>query len=606
MFIKYSLCSPQKHTLLFASKRMVFLEGEPSALDSKETLKPIDVFYFIDTYIDPEKKDRVNIQKAKDVVKTLDPETKKRLHFLTPPIFSYTDAGQPQQYPEGYRVRINITDPPEKIKKALEYAASRVLEPRFLSNAPKENNAARTAMAKGIPFKNVRQAYFDDQNSANKKINWNDQNGKPFPPYAYVEPSQEIWFNCAVEMPAETTARLQKLERERAAKLQAEQQAQKEAEEKLLAEQRESQKATEDAIENEEASEQETKDLDNAIANLRAKEKEIGDAYGIKLIANDEYEKPYKSKEIEGEATRLNNLTTALDKFKTVFEGLNKGTQNILKLLTLVIDRETSADPTVEGRNGDYNLWFNILNSEEKIKRDLINRKNDFVKSSSFKKDTPAEKTERATAKAKGQTFKNCREAYNSRPKEIEYDSASEKWVPSAGRNWVAPDATYNYATVSTATPEPPAPAPKPPPTRREETPPSPPRREPSPEPPRREPAPERPAEDSKYVAAPTDTIIYNDGKIITKQMREGKNRLNEFTLTTEDAMPISINVRIDYEPYGNVKCLRLYADTERKYPVVDIFLDKDGVIREKHVSPYYVIINGTTVAVKKKKRITG
>lgn len=584
MFIKHSLHKRQKNRPLFSTRRAIFLEGEPAPKETTEKLKPIDVFYHIESFID-QKKEKVNIQKALDVMKALDPETKKRLHFLTPPVFSYTDVGQPQLYQDGYKIRINITDTPANIKKALEQAAAIILsQPRFLRHADKEYEAEKAAMEKGLPFKNIRQAFSEDlKRGKNPKINWNDQNAEPFPPYTYVQPDSGQQFNCAVEMPAETTARLEKLRQARAIRAQAKREIEEQKaadeqaraaaiEEASAAEEAAEAKRIQDEIDNREASEEEEQELDTALAAFNEKKKTVSDKYGITLSAHTKYDRPYNAKKIAGEAQRLNKLTTALDRFGPVFGGLSKDTQNILILLTLVIDHEKS-DKKIDGKDNKYWLSFSILNSDEKIKKDLIDRKNMFVKGGKkFEKDTDAEAAERTAAKAKKITFKNCREAYNIKPdkSDIMYDKDADKWEPSTGRGWTPGASTYNYATVEKSAEAPP-------------------------------PAPERPPETTEYVAAPTDTIEYINGKILTKQLLKGKNKFDEFTLTTEDKMYVYGNIRIKYGSYGNVNCLRLYSDAEYKNPVVDIFLDKDGKIRTMPVKAYIAAIDGSTITVKKR-----
>ncbi|MCX6733769.1 MAG: hypothetical protein NTX63_03060 [Candidatus Peregrinibacteria bacterium] len=543
--------------------------------------------HFNDTGID-EKKYEQQLKDATEVLKGLDIETKKILTHLTPPVFSLMNSLQPKADSNGrYFVYIDIRNTPQDIKKNLENAAKMIIEEgRFLYNTPQEDKAADHAREKGMPFKNIRQAYVEDLKNK-PKINWNGPAGDPVAPYEWVEKDQKDseWFNYAVETPAETTDRIKKNTKEEEVKRRSDDEAKKAAADEAAAKKT---AIEEDA--NKEADPEDVSKFRTALDAYNVKREAFNQANGLKLTSHldaffDRDKGPYKSADIDEYAARLEGLSNGIDRFGKVFESMSDNTKNILKSVELIIDQEDE-DRKDPGKNisrnddGSYRLWFDIARSEERVKKDVISQKNKFVKGKKYKEDSPLEAQERATA---GDTFKNAREAFSE--KGIRYDAKKDAWIPARNRKW-AGTLIYDYSTVEipeepivpTPAPDPePAPNPKP---------------KPKPKP---EPAPEVP-----YEAANTDSIKLVDHTIKTKQKINGINEIGRYIL--DNKITVNTDSQRINTPDGKVMALKI--STEDNKPIGYVYLDKTGTMKAKMESGYAIRIQDKTITVSKKREL--
>ncbi len=426
-----------------------------------ETVKPaeIDVAYAVD--IDGEKyKDQ--IKDAIETMKNLDPETKRRLNILVPPRFGYKDSLQPVMYPNGYfYVEIDVRNSTENIKKNLEEAARMIVDESKKYNTDKEDIAFKEAQAKGIPFKNIRRAYVDDMKGKTQKINWNGVAGSPSAPYEWAEKEQEPWFNYAVETPAENAERMKK---NNAAK-DNEGEVLDKSEEARIAEEGKARKAKEEEVKMAEASPDEIQALEKVRATCKQKMAAFESTYGVPMLAQINYDKPYRASTINEHIEHVNDLNAAIDRFENIFKGLNINTQKFFKSTVLVIDKNEKDEEITKGVDGNYRIWLDILKSDDQIKKDMNARKKTFVedKNNKFRNDSPLEAKERASV---GGKFKNSREAFKEIKKEdrIVYSKALEGWIPASGHEWANknPLFSYDYSTQPIAPAPVPVPVPRP------------------------------------------------------------------------------------------------------------------------------------------------
>ena len=541
-----------------------------------------------------EKKYEKQLKDATEVLKGLDIETKKILTHLTPPVFSFMNSLQPKADSNGrYFVYIDIRNTPQDIKKNLENAAKMIVEEgRFLHNTPQENMAADQAREKGMPFKNIRQAYIEDLKSA-PKINWNGPAGDPIAPYAWVENDQKDseWFNYAVETPAETADRIRKNDKEKEVKRISDDEAKKIKDDEAAAK-----KAAAEEEVNKEADPEDVSKFKTALDAYNIKREAFNQANGLKLVSHldafDTNKGPYKLADIDEYAARLEGLSNGIDRFGKIFESMSKNTKNILKSVELIIDQEDEdrKDPESNiSRNtdGSYRLWFDIARSEEMVKKDVISQKNKFVKGKKYSEDSPIEATQRASV---GDTFRNSRQAYQEKSDNgkrcIMYDVKKDEWIPARNRKW-AGTLLYDYSTVEIPEePIVPTPVPKP---------------EPAPNPkPGPEPAPEAP-----YEAASTDSIKISGDKITTKQMRNGKIRGGEITIEPPGLVTKGtekdINI-VDGKVKSKVKSLEIY---EGEKVIGSVYLDKAGVMKSCELGTGYDIdpTGGKVKIIKKTRR---
>ncbi len=530
------------------------------------------------------------LETAKGILNSLSIETNKILTHLTPPVFSLTNSLQPKADSNGYYfVYIDIRNTPQDIKKNLENAAKMIIEEgRFLHNTPQEDNAADRAREKGMPFKNIRQAYVEDLKNK-QKINWNGPAGDPLAPYSWVENDQKDgeWFNYAVETPAETADRIQKNAKEKEVKRRSNDEAKKIADDEAAA-----RKAAIEEEANKEADKEDISKFKAVLDAYNVKREAFNQANGLKLTSHlDAFfnidKGPYKLADIDEYGARLEGLSNGIDRFGKIFEGMSENTKNILKSVELIIDQEDEDKKDTEkniSRNADgsYRLWFDIAKDEKTVKKDIIGQKNNFVKGKKYTEDSPIEATQRAKA---GAAFKNLRQAYQEKDEDkkgcITYNAKNESWEPSKGRKLVG-TLTYDYSTEPIA----PTPEPTPPP----EPEPAPPKPEPKPNP---EPAPETP-----YEAASTDSIQLVDYVIKTKQTINGKNKIDEFTLDNKiivDTKPERINI-----PDGKVMALKIWSEDNK--PIGYIYLDKTGKMKAKMESGYVIRIQDKVITVSRKR----
>lgn len=418
--------------------------------------------HFNDTGID-EKRYEKQLKDATEVLKGLDIETKKILTHLTPPVFSLTNSLQPKADSNGrYFVYIDIRNTPQDIKKNLENAAKMIVEEgRFLHNTPQEDKAADQAQEKGVPFKNIRQAYVEDLKNK-PKINWNGPAGDPMTPYEWVEKDQKDseWFNYAVETPAETADRIQKNEKEKEVKRRSDEEAKAAADAEAA-----TKKAAAEEVKNKEADPEDISKFKEALDAYNAKREAFNQEKGLKLVSHldaffDIDKGPYKLADIDEYAARLEGLSNGIDRFGEIFESMSDNTKNILKSVELIIDQEDE-DRKDPGKNisrnedGSYRLWFDIARGEERVKKDVIAQKNKFVKNKKYTEDSPIEAQQRATA---GDTFRNSRQAYQEKGADkkrcITYNAKNDSWEPARSRKW-AGTLTYDYSTVEIPAPTP-------------------------------------------------------------------------------------------------------------------------------------------------------
>lgn len=556
------------------------------------------------TRIDTKKYEK-QIKEAKEALDQLDPETKRRLHYLTTPIFEFENSLQPQSDANGrYYVHIDIRDTQENIKKNLKEAARMIIEEdRFLDNTPKENEAHRRAAEKRLPFVNIRQAYLEDLKRGSR-INWNGQTAKPNGPYVWAEGDQGgEWFNYAVETPLESAARLQKNRAEKEAENARKREAMaKEHEKKPIADQ----KDEEEGIRREEeaeASPEDAQKLDDAIAAHNQKKENFKATYKVELRSHVFYKKPYKERKIKSDIEYVDNLNKRMDVLEGAYKQLGKDTKDLLTSVQLVIDKGKGEENITRSKDGNYQLYIDILKDEGQIRKDIIARKNEFVKSKACIKDSPLEEAQRKIVGAK---FKNIREAYQE--KGIVYDSKEGVWNPAKNRKWANANPEgfiYDYSTESivapapTPTPEPPKPAPTPKPTPAPKPAPAP---KPTPAPkPAPKPAPETTPE-KPYQAASTDRIYAVGDVINTKQQINGKNETDDFSIIKKVEAKFATAPRRLKNSDGEVLVLDVFANDDQ--PMGYIYLDKNGTLKTKSIGDYVIKVAGKNITISKKKDI--
>lgn len=545
----------------------------------------IEAKLFADPSIDSVKyKDQLD--KAKEVLNSLDTETKRRLNLLAQPFLTFKNSLQPKiDDGEGgsgyYYVRIDIRNTPEDIKKNLENAARMIVEERFLPNTPKEEKALEDAQKKGLPFKNIRQAYVEDMKRS-PKIDWDKSNGTPIAPNEWVDKdqNQNEWFNYAIETPAERAERIKKGGEDKESKKD---EGRKNRELEAAKNAAESEAAREEAAKKE-ADPEDVENFKKALEEFNTKREAFNSANGMKLVSHfDTFKGPYLAADIDEYTQTVKDLSSGIDRFGGIFGGMSTNTKNILKSVELTIDQENGDKKKPErnisrNKDGNYQLWFNISKEAETVKKDLIAQKNKFVKGG-YKKDSPLEAAERATV---GDAFKNSREAYASKGKDkkryITYNAGEDKWEPAKGRKW-AGTLTYDYSTIGTPEePVVPTPAPKPGPERKPES------------------APEVP-----YEAASTDSIKLSDADytIKTKQKINGTNEIDTYTL--DNKIAVSGEPRRINTPDGKVMALKI---TTGGKPVGYIYLDKTGKMKARMESGYAIRIQDKIITVSKKREL--
>ena len=539
---------------------------------------------------------KINAEKlkiAQEKLQNLDPDTKKRLHFLTPPIFGNEYYGMPQRFrkgneegiPEGYFVKIDINKTPSEIIKSLEKAAKQILDqPNINDMTDTERVAEERARKAGIPFKNIRQAYLEDSKST-PRINWNDTRAKPNPPYEWVEPSQEPWVNCATESPAEKAARAAKAEEAKNADADEARRAQErarlgreDAQKKAEAEAKAEDEAEKKRIAEEPAPQEKKDTLNTAVAALEAKIAEFKNPpRSLDLHAHDKFEDDkLKNATIDDEIAQINKLTEKLDKFGTIFDDMSDDTKNILKSVLLMIDQDKSgkpADDDISGKDGNYTLWFNILHPDAQLKKEILNRKNAYVKGGrNYIKDTPLEARDRAAAGAT--PFKNSREAYAEKGISLGKDAnGKEMWNVAKDHEW-AGSGPYNYATVETAAPTPP-------------------------------PTPETPPE-GKHKIDPADSIKMNGNKITTKEKVDGEIKSVDYTIKSGEKVRAEKVIVIEdtTDKSGKYLCMPLWINSKH---IGQLYLGyRNGTLSGigKSESGFTIEIKGSEIIIEKEETI--